>query len=393
MKEIGDLNKNKNVPSAQIFYRGQEAHFWEVKPSVFRDNMLSVEHNLMQEPLRQIPNEFRGIGDSFARMEKYQHYGLCTRLLDVTTNPLVALYFACAPHCEEIYEKIDEDGTEMKSPQGIIYFKEENMPVMYNELSVSVISKLASYNMDAGVEVREIIQRLYEDAIISQEQKESWLTEKGLMDFITICQGVYTVMPILNNDRLIRQSGAFLLPGKFNFSVRNNSVLDTYISKGECSLREEFDRKFFYIENDNKEKIREELEHCNISEANLFPELEYQLKHIRRANEVNRRLVAYFEKFQMQEKDEDVVSKTVEFNSLKAKSVIDSYIVDIGLQEKILIVLEQCIDVDWIKRDSVISKIRVVLCKELIKSGMEKTKANSLAEKMTNDIIEEHRKG
>ena len=222
MKEISDLNKNKNIPGAQIFFRGQETHFWEVKPSVFRDNMLSVEHNLMQEPLRQVPIEFKGIGNSFAIMEKYQHYGLCTRLLDVTTNPLVALYFACTPHCEEEYEKIDEEGTEMKSPQGIIYFKEENMPVMYNDLSVSVISKLASYNMGAGVEVREIVQKLHEDAIISQEQRELWLTEKGIIDFINLCQGVYTVMPILNNDRLIRQSGAFLLPGKFNFSIYKN---------------------------------------------------------------------------------------------------------------------------------------------------------------------------
>ena len=45
----------------------------------------------MSEPLRQIPNEFVNIGDGFEIMEKYQHYGMCTRLLDVTTNPLVKI--------------------------------------------------------------------------------------------------------------------------------------------------------------------------------------------------------------------------------------------------------------------------------------------------------------
>ena len=60
----------------------------------------------------------------------------------------------------------------MRSPQGIIYFKEENMPIMYNDLRVSVISKLASYDMTAGVDAREIIQKLHEDTIISQEYKK-----------------------------------------------------------------------------------------------------------------------------------------------------------------------------------------------------------------------------
>ena len=61
---------------------------------------------------------------------------------------------------------------------------------------------------------------------------------------------------------------------------------DTIISKAECNLREEFDKTFLYVADDNKETIRRELEHCNISEANLFPELEYQLRYIRKHNEM-----------------------------------------------------------------------------------------------------------
>lgn len=54
--------------------------------------MLSIEHNLMQIPLQRIPMEFKDFDNMFDIMAKYQHYGMCTRLLDLTTNPLVALY-------------------------------------------------------------------------------------------------------------------------------------------------------------------------------------------------------------------------------------------------------------------------------------------------------------
>ena len=36
--------------------------------------------------------EFRDLNSMFDIMTKYQHYGMCTRLLDLTTNPLVALF-------------------------------------------------------------------------------------------------------------------------------------------------------------------------------------------------------------------------------------------------------------------------------------------------------------
>lgn len=131
MKEISKLNEQKSDVNAQLFFRGQAVEHWDIRPSIFRDNMLSVEHYLMSEPLRQVPSEFTNLGVHFEIMEKYQHYGMCTRLLDVTTNPLVALYFACERHSEEDYMNPDPDskGIERRCPQGIVYFKEVSMPL------------------------------------------------------------------------------------------------------------------------------------------------------------------------------------------------------------------------------------------------------------------------
>ena len=155
--------------------------------------------------------------------------------------------------------------------------------------------------MTIDVTLEEIINNLYEDEIITEKQRRAWLDDSGIYGFINICQGTYTVLPVLNNERLIRQSGAFVLPGKFNITARGNRMQDALITKAECDLREEFEKEFFYISGENKSTIREELEHISINEASLFPELEYQLRHIRKQNELNRRAVAYYEAFQRTE--------------------------------------------------------------------------------------------
>ena len=87
----------KKGDSFDLYFRGQEVEEWNIEPSIFRNDMVSVEHQLMQIPLQIIPMEFKEFNSKFDVMTKYQHYGMCTRLLDLTTNPLVALYFASQP--------------------------------------------------------------------------------------------------------------------------------------------------------------------------------------------------------------------------------------------------------------------------------------------------------
>ncbi len=391
MREISKLNQDKKDPNAQLFFRGQAVDYWDIRPSIFRDRMLSVEHYLMSEPLRQIPNEFVNLGDSFAIMEKYQHYGMCTRLLDVTTNPLVALYFACE-HCgKETYKNLGSDTIEEMFPQGIVYFKEENMPLKYNDLDVKIISRLASYDLNDAYTLEQIVGQLCEDGIISNEQGKRWSDEKGLLEFIHICQSVCTVLPVMNNDRLIRQSGAFLLPGKFNVTYRGDNLQNAIITKAESNLRDEFDKSFFYISDDNKEKIRIELEHCNISEANLFPELEYQLKYIRKHNEQQRRTVSYFEKFQKAVQETKCrMQVDIGYNRDIVKEVIKAMQLNETIASDIQTIITENEEVDWIKRDSVKSRLRVLICKKLVENHYTKREAEKLAGNIVKMIIEKH---
>jgi hypothetical protein len=265
------------------------------------------------------------------------------------------------------------------------------MPLKYNDLEVKIISRLSSYNLNDSLTLGEVVFMLCEDKIISSEQAKRWSEEKGLLEFINICQRVCTVLPVMNNDRLIRQSGAFLLPGKFNVTYRSEHLKDAVITKAESNLREEFDKAFFYISDDNKEEIRNELENCSISEANLFPELEYQLRYIRKHNEQLKRAVSCFEKFQKRELDRP--------NDLEIEDEIDIEIIKESINEMnlgqeivndIMTVFMENQTVDWLKRDSVLSRIKISICKKLKENNCSKEEAEKISKSIIDNIIEKY---
>ena len=99
VKKIAQLKKKEG---AEIFYRGHANQAWDLLPSIFRvDKALEKEHLLFRDMVAHTPRSFAECKSALDYLVQMQHYELPTRLLDVTMNPLVALYFACLPLDED----------------------------------------------------------------------------------------------------------------------------------------------------------------------------------------------------------------------------------------------------------------------------------------------------
>lgn len=391
IKQVKEMKESEDGTSTELYFRGQETEFWDIEPSIFRDDMLSIEHKLMQIPLQKSPTEFRDLNSMFDIMTKYQHYGMCTRLLDLTTNPLVALYFACKKHGMEKY--VTEDGDVEKEPYGIIYYTDKYYPSQSTDIEVQIVSALASYDLEKENTLLEVLERLYYDQIIDEKTKSNWLKNYG--EFVKIIQNNYMVMPTYTNERLRKQSGVFLLTSLFSFN-KEYEVEKSVISKAKGKLREEFNDECFYISGENKEAILKELDLYNINEATLFPELEHQLSYIKYANRNQVNPVTDFMKY-----EEDSTSTMQDIGAKQPE--LEQYIIDnftdklkeiIGNDDvkEVLDIIKNHFTVDWYKRKSVLSKMKMSLTGYYFTRGLFKEDAKQKAEQimlLLNQNVEE----
>ena len=78
-----------------FYFRGEQSDEWDLRPSVKRGKFATFESNMLPQLMSRRPEEFSALNSSLAQWVLAQHHGLKTRFLDITKNPLVALFHAC----------------------------------------------------------------------------------------------------------------------------------------------------------------------------------------------------------------------------------------------------------------------------------------------------------
>lgn len=218
-----NLKKERNHPSEIEFYRGHSNKEWKLMPTINRNCMLDFEEELINEFVRRRPDEFSESNGLFNVIAKMQHYGLHTRLLDITENPAVALYFACC-------DNFDKDGE-------IFTFQKSLDEVENNEVANIIAEFYIRFN-DSRVDCA--IEDYYNYLIGKYNMKN---IRKALY---YILNGYYCICrPRIIGERILRQAGSFMM-------VTNKSVIKKeYINNEEVKKRIENLKQYERVSQEN----------------------------------------------------------------------------------------------------------------------------------------------
>ncbi len=321
------------------YFRGQKAHY-DLLPSLFREDGKYVEKEmeLNAKVYNDRPQDFADCHSTFEKLVRLKHYVHASRLLDISSSPLVALYFACTGSSldrevgvvSEVYCRKEDEKFSVSSDTVVMLTAMTNtkldlqgnkkkdsldLPCISNNTSlegnVELIcpkvkgEKKSCYSQCWPKKMREdrkseewseMKNNMLEDdswadkyigELSHQCKKEGMVIYWDDLCFNELNQCIL-VKPPLNNDRIVRQQGSFIMCGMnpedihkppkslYNF-FRYPDLTQGNESVEEGTAQSPKTATFYYILPKDREFILEELKLFGMDDYYFFPELEKEI--------------------------------------------------------------------------------------------------------------------
>ncbi|MCR0325893.1 FRG domain-containing protein [[Clostridium] innocuum] len=239
------------------YFRGHQDMNYRLMPSLFREHELAIhEDSIYKQTLIEYPTDFQNCNTHFEKLVKMQHYQICTRLLDVTSNPLVALFFACE-NASTAYGRV-------------LMFESDTAPLFPDSDKVCMLSSLGFLKE----EVRQALRRESSKAFLHSSAAQTLLHEiqREQPAFQPIMKQddlktVQLVKASLDNERIRRQNGLFFLCGNY---ADDDEELPLALQRKLMHYQGK--QMVFYIK--KKKQILEELQLVHMSHKDLYGNLQ-----------------------------------------------------------------------------------------------------------------------
>ena len=250
VSQLKPLKANKKIYKNSLFFRGLNDANYDLSPSLGRkvtgnwvNTYTRVESDLIETAQLHYPEEFGMQKNPVLVLAKLQHYGIYTRLMDITSNPLIALYFACKGNNKHAGKVVVLSGRCVNA---------------YNSYACAI----ADTCKIAGNAITNV-----EDFYECIKKKDYFNNvDNDLEVFENLISSHLFVDPGFISQRQINQSGKFLL---FPNKIINGKIQEDLLSlddKNKCFL------DTIIIDPDKKSGLLKELCKFGITDSFIFPD-------------------------------------------------------------------------------------------------------------------------